>query len=497
MIRRTTRRGGGAQRLGWVAAAALCLGLLAPAAASASGLSLGLPQQGSDDAPVTIVGFTDYQCPFCGRVLPALEQVRDRYGPAVRIVWANLPLPFHKDAEPAARAALAADRQGAFEAMHERLFANQRALTAANFERWATELDLNVERFRKDMADPALGQRIAHHKAMAAAVGARGTPNFFVNGKQVIGAQPFDRFAGAVDEALRDYGKHSDAGLKGRALLDATWKDGDATAGPLLLAMLLDGKAPPPPPPAPAEARRKAEANKVWHVPLRIDDHVRGPADAPVTIVVYTDLECPFCARGERTLRALRERYGDKLRVVARHHPLPFHKHARAAHRATLAADQQGKFWPFYDQLWDHQRELTEDRFGAIARTLGLDEERFAAASARVDQLDVRIDFDIQEARALGVRGTPNFFVNGRSVRGAQPEATFVALIDAELERHIAERKAYQRWHRKELKRRKKQAARAERVAKRSKAGTRGISGVVRTPTWYQYVLRDTAPAED
>ena len=159
---------------------------------------------------------------------------------------------------------------------------------------------------------------------------------------------------------------------------------------------------------------------------------VRGPADAPVTLVVFSDFECPYCARGVTILEAVRARYGQQLRIAFRHLPLGYHRLARGAHRAAEEARAQGgddAFWSMHDRIFA-VRDLSPDRLEAHARAMGLDLDEFRAA-IRDRRHDPAIDADRALGERLGVRGTPGFFLNGRSIRGAKPPEDFAVLIDA------------------------------------------------------------------
>ena len=156
--------------------------------------------KGPTDALVTVVEWSDFQCPYCSRVTPTLKQIADEYGDEVRIAFKHNPLGFHPRAKPAALAAEAAGRQGKFWDMHDKLFANQKALTDENFVTWAGELGLDVEKFKKDLADPALAKKVTTQQTQGATLGARGTPAFFVNGRFLSGAQPFPAFKKLIDE---------------------------------------------------------------------------------------------------------------------------------------------------------------------------------------------------------------------------------------------------------------------------------------------------------
>lgn len=138
-----------------------------------------------------------------------------------------------------------------------------------------------------------------------------------------------------------------------------------------------------------------------------------GPANAPVHVVVFTDFECPYCFESERTLGALRERYGDKLALEYLNYPLPNHSHARPAAVAALCAGAQGKYREYHDLLFSHQQDLAKADFGRWAESLGLDRAKFDACMA-TGEPDRHVDRDIREGVAAGLTSTPTFLVNGR-----------------------------------------------------------------------------------
>jgi protein-disulfide isomerase len=158
----------------------------------------------------------------------------------------------------------------------------------------------------------------------------------------------------------------------------------------------------------------------------------KGPETAPITIVEFSEFECPFCARVEPTLKQIRDTYQDHVRIVWKHLPLPIHKNAVGASVAAEAAGQQGKFWEFHDRLFADQTKLGPDDLKQHAKELQLDMSRF-----ETDLLDgehqKRIDADVAEAKALEILGTPGTFINGRFVAGAQPFDVFAKIIDEEL----------------------------------------------------------------
>lgn len=160
----------------------------------------------------------------------------------------------------------------------------------------------------------------------------------------------------------------------------------------------------------------------------------KGPEDARITIVEFSDFECPFCRRALPTIAEVLDKYPDDVRLVYRQFPLPGHRRARPAAEAALCAAEQDAFWPYHDRLFANSRELADDDLLRHAEELGLDPTRFAECfEAR--SFSKQIDADVAAARAAGVSGTPAFFINGLMVSGAKPATDFYEIIDRELER--------------------------------------------------------------
>jgi Na+/H+ antiporter NhaA len=158
-------------------------------------------------------------------------------------------------------------------------------------------------------------------------------------------------------------------------------------------------------------------------------DHIRGPSEAPVTLLEYGDYECPYCGEAEAVIRALVADFGDDLRYVWRHLPLSdVHPNAQLAAEAAEAARAQGKFWELHDELLAHQDELRPSELVRHARDLGLDVERFWDELRRREYAP-RVAEDVASADASGVTGTPTFFINGRRYTGAYDIDTLTAVV--------------------------------------------------------------------
>lgn len=162
------------------------------------------------------------------------------------------------------------------------------------------------------------------------------------------------------------------------------------------------------------------------------DTPTMGPKDAPVTLIEFSDYECPFCARVQGSLAELRQQYGNKIRWVFKNLPLSFHENAEPAALAAMAAHKQGKFWEYNDALWQNQASLNDTTYLKIARDLGLNIDRFNKDRAS-DALKQKVAADLSDAEATGARGTPHFIINGTALSGAMPTGEFRKIIDAQL----------------------------------------------------------------
>ncbi len=157
-----------------------------------------------------------------------------------------------------------------------------------------------------------------------------------------------------------------------------------------------------------------------------------GPNNAPVTVVEFGDFQCPFCKRSEDAVKAIRNKYGDRVRLVFMDFPLSFHAHAMQAASAARCAGGQGKFWEYHDALFADQPKLGPGDLKATAKKLGLDAAKFNACFDK-GQYDEAIRKDLDEGHKLNVNGTPTFFIDGRELVGAQPPESFESIIDQEL----------------------------------------------------------------
>jgi len=332
----------------------------------------------------------------------------------VRIAFKQYPLPMHNNAHAAAEAALAAKAQGKFWEMHDIMFKNQQQLDRASLEKYAAQIGLNVDKFKSDLDSGKWKAKVDAEQAEGSKLGVSGTPAFFVNGKSLVGAQPLDAFKAKIDAELKD----ADAKAHGNY---AKYYDDLMKSAKTEVAAAPAAGAPP-------------SDTQVYKVDPGNGPSV-GPKTAPVTIVEFSDFQCPFCSRVVPTVKQIEDKYQGKVRIVWRNYPLPFHNNAMGAAEAAMAANAQGKFWPMYDKLFANQQALDRPNLEKFAGEVGLDMGQFKA-DLDSHKYKGQIDADQQYANSLGGSGgfgTPTFFINGHKVAGAMPFDAFAAIIDGEL----------------------------------------------------------------
>ncbi len=191
----------------------------------------------------------------------------------------------------------------------------------------------------------------------------------------------------------------------------------------------IKGRIPQPRQQPPAE-----DFSKLYELPTG-PSPILGNPDAPVALVEFSDFQCPFCARVQPTLKALLEKYPDKVKLVFKHFPLSFHREARPAAIATMAAQEQGKFWEMHDKLFENQRSLDPAGFEKFAAEIGLDVAKFKADyEGKKAEYDKRVQDDMQLGSRSDVRGTPSLYIGGKKVND-RSIAGMSRLVEEALER--------------------------------------------------------------
>jgi protein-disulfide isomerase len=383
------------------------------------------PMWGSRSAPVTMVIFSDYQCPFCSRVEPTVQQVKDTYGPdKVRIIWKNNPLPFHPNAKPAAEAA-----EGVFELagndafwkFHDTAFKNQSALGPDSYTKWAQDSGVkDMAKFKAGLDAHTFAAKVDKDLAEGKTVGVNGTPAFFINGVSLSGAQPFDKFKAVIDQELQKAQAKIASGTPKNKIY-VTMAQENKTNAPA-----ADAQKP--------QEQPKDDTTTVFKVP--VGDSPMTWSKAPlVTMIEFSDFQCPFCKRVEDSLNKIHDKYGDKVGLVWKNEPLPFHNRAEpAAEVAMEALSEKGVkgFWDVHDKLFASQPKLEDADLAQVAKDAGLDAKKVDDA-IKNHTWKKQIDADNAVATQFAANGTPHFFINGRRLVGAQPPDAFMKIIDDEV----------------------------------------------------------------
>lgn len=381
-------------------------------------LSLGDP-----NAPVTIVEFSDYQCPVCAthfeQTWPTLKE---QYIDTGRVYWVfkDFPLtsihPQAFAAHKAARCVLELGGADAYWEMHDLLFQNQEAWSGSEehltlFSEYANQLGLDSDAFTACVASADSVEAVQADVDEGLAYGVNGTPTFFIGGYPFSGAHPIQNFDQIITLA--------ENGQLRNAIAEAI-----AAA-----AAQQQAQNQPQPTMAPAD------------VPIG-DAPVLGDPDAPITIVEYSDYQCPFCSRHyAQTFPLLQKNYIETgiVRYVFKDFPLtsihPQAVKAAEAARCAREAGGDGAYWEMHDRLFDGQDAWSGNPeylaiFEGYAADLELDQGDFQACLDSERHVDA-VTADLEEGAGFGVSGTPAFFVNGQPLQGAQPYDVFVQLIEA------------------------------------------------------------------
>lgn len=369
------------------------------------------PAVGPADALVTVLVFGDLECPHTRRLIPELGKLRVAFPRDLRVAWRHRPLSNHPNARGAAEVA-----QGVYlDRGDQRFWALLGAAAESTDPATRRELDdwLSTAGVASTadqwLGKPRPSRDVERDLTSAGLFAVHATPTLFINGARSEGAATYRELEHAVRQEMS----------AARALLLSGVHRNDVY-----------------------EVRsRKNLIDLGRDVPTRVCPDIdgapsRGPDDALVTIVEYSDFECSYCRKLLPSLDAVLAKHGGHVRLVWKNFPLPMHRRARPAAALALEAYADGRaprFWRAHDLLFDARGELGDETLSRIAGQVGLD----AGAALRAVQRGIhekRIERDVQEGRRLGVSGTPTLFVNGRKVAGARPTPELMALVGEEID---------------------------------------------------------------
>ncbi len=364
--------------------------------------------RGDPNAPITLIEYSDYQCPFCSRhvaqTAPLLDDQYVRKG-LVKHVFKDFPLTsIHPQAFKAAEAARCAGDQDQYWAMHDKLFALQQVWSGKDeapdiFKQYAADLGLDAAVFAACLDSGKYVNKVNQGLQEGVQQGVKGTPAFFVDAWFVSGAQPFEVFQQIIAKA----------------------QAGETPAPtPTPLPAGIDPLGPDPSHPGLTYA----------------GFYYKGSEDAPILIVEFSDLQCPYCLQHFQQVQPLLDKEWiekGQVRLVFVPFPLAIHPQAPKAHEAAECAGVQGKFWELHDLIFSKQQEWSgkaqaPEIFKTYANELGLDSGQFDACLDS-GQMESKVEQGLALGEQAQVRGTPNFFLikNGQGTRipGALPYEQF------------------------------------------------------------------------
>ena len=331
---------------------------------------------------VEIVVYSDFQCPFCAHFATAVREVQAKGIDGIPTVvrFKHFPLSIHPAALLAHQAAVAAAEQGKFWEMHDLLFANQAAVSRENLLLYAKSLKLDLERFRRDLDSERIKQLIETDRIEGEKLGIQGTPSFFVNGNRYSGTRSVDQLKSLVT----------------------------------------------------SEQHRLQVVSEITDAVMS-----KGPADAPITLEFFADLQSPVTRPALGVLDQMLTKYPKTVRLQFRNFPLAFHQQSALAHEASMIAARYGRFWEFASFVLEHQDALKEQDLIVQAGQLGLDQRGFAE-TLQQHKYAPRVETDLIAGMKRGLRGSPVVFVNGKRIDGVPSMQMLTEYIEAELSAQMA-----------------------------------------------------------
>jgi protein-disulfide isomerase len=347
---------------------------------------------------VTIVEFGSFQCPFTKRAEATVAELRALYGDKVRVVWKDEPLEFQERSMPAAELAREARAQkgdAAFWAVHDALFASAPSLADADFERIAAAAGLDVHKAMVAVRAHEHEADVERDLALSDDFDTGGTPNFFINGRHMNGAQPIEKFRAIVEDEIAGAGALVASGTKPEALYDALVANGEPAAPLKRLSLAIPDGAPS-----------------------------KGEASAPVVIQQLSDVACLHCTQPEDELAEIARRYGRKVRLVWRDLAAdPNAVLVAEAARAAMAQKGVEGFWKMHDRLlaerWG-EGGLARASLDRYAADIGLDKAKWTAALDGHTYAPL-VEADRRAASDAGIASGPTFLVGDYVLHGTVP----------------------------------------------------------------------------
>ena len=401
-------------------------------------VSLSPPYRYVDKAPVTLIEYADFHCPYSRLAAASLKKIMTQYPTQVRFVFRHFPSPLSSPGSGAFlthEASACAYEQGKFWPFHDIVFDLAEPPKESDLESIAQKAGVELTRFQECLKSgkyrDSINQEIKQAKEEDLIFG---TPTFIIkvaNEYRSSGSfvpEPFEQLM----EGILNPKKKEGTGTQVPTPSCGSGSGQAAAKGPGCGSPSGSGAAAGPAP-APQKPPSLAPAKLATFNDLEGKPST-GPKDAPVTLIEFSDFHCPFCKRVGPTIDKLVENYPKKIRRVWRHFPLSFHQGADRTHEASQCAADQGRFWEYHDKVFENQEVLSggDAALNRLADEAGLKRKKFEECLAS-GKYKGTIQNDVSAGEAAGVRGTPAFFINGQLVSGAQPYENFEKIVQSEL----------------------------------------------------------------
>lgn len=397
----------------------------------------GASSKGPEDAKLTMVVFSDFECPYCSRFAKSSTKLVEQFPEDLRLVFMNYPLqgecndaitrPFHKNACITAEAGMAANEQGKFWEMHDALFAHiskKRKINIDDIVEIATGLGLDGATIKKAIESEKYKEQIKAQARQLGPTGSRGTPSIFINGMSVKGAKwnnlesVTEFFNGILGKDSGDEPSVAPSVANPGALPGAkvVLADGTRLDDRLedIRARLAAIKIQTPAKPK-RQKSKNPDPNKVYTFNYE-KSPTMGPEKAPVTITAFSNFTCPHCAGLAKTLNNIHKEFPKDVRIVFKSVTSPQKPKSIMAHEAAMEALAQGKFWEMHDLIFQNYRSISAEFLKKKAEEIGLDMKKYDAAMQEHKHRQALVD-DLSEANKASVSGTPTLFINGKFKR--------------------------------------------------------------------------------
>ncbi len=379
---------------------------------------------GNIDAPITLIAFVDFEGKLSETFFKTAEDINKAYGNDIRFYVVSHPLSYHKKGADVSKLFYAANNLDKNREIYELIYREQSNWINSDnpvdfLLKKAETTGIDIEKFKEAVNDPATLKTIAKDDEISSKLHIRTAPAIFINGRFVPGAMPFETFRNVIKEELERAEPFIEKGLKGDELY---------------MELIKNGK------PSLVYKKNIPDENRLAKIAMHGDEACIGNKNAPITIVEFSELQCPYCKRASSIVNSAVEQYKDKVRLCFKHRPLASHVNAKQVSLYLIAVKKiygDTKFFEMLDLLFKNQNDWSkqsdEELFRKYFVQNGMDWNKIKEFSTSKTAEEI-LQKDTVEASKVGVRGVPVFFINGLKITGARPKVVFTNVIDKFLE---------------------------------------------------------------